>query len=320
VSLTDRDRKIALVVVPVIVLVAYWFLLLAPKRHEATSASDQAAKQEQKRDRARAELNQVQASKASFATDYARMVTLGKAVPTSVDMPSLIVQLESAARGTGSSFTKIETGDRQQASSSSSSSTSTSGGSKPVDAGGAKSQSGAGSAVESANNAKQNADQKSAAAEKSGANPADTQTSTSSRSGGLPVGGGATAASTGGGSASSVPGLDTVPLNLEFQGSYLKLADFFHRLKRFVRVARNRLNVHGRLMTVEGLSFSTDADLFPKVKAELTATVYLAPESEGKTAGATPMGPSGSSPGGGTTPAGSTASSTAPAATATPAR
>ena len=31
-SMSDRDRKILLAIVPVVVIVAYWFLLLAPKR------------------------------------------------------------------------------------------------------------------------------------------------------------------------------------------------------------------------------------------------------------------------------------------------
>jgi Tfp pilus assembly protein PilO len=320
VTLTDRDRKIVFLLAPVVVLAAYWFLLLAPKRHEATVAGQHAQKQEQKRDRAKSRLAELEASKSSFSADYAQMVRLGKAIPTSVDMPSLMVQLESAAKGTGISFTKIQTGDREQAASSSSSSSNSSGGSSgsgPVNAGGSKAQSGPGSAVESANNTKQAADQRSAAAEKSGASPADAQTSTSAKSG-LPVGGGAAAPSGGGqGSASNVPGLDTVPVNLEFEGNFLKLADFFHRLKRFVRVVNQRVRVDGRLMTVEGLSFSTDAEAFPKVKAELTATVYLTPASEGQTAGATPSGPSGASPQGGTTPAGSTTPSPTPAATAT---
>ena len=34
-SMSDRDRKILLGVIPVVLIVAYWFLLLAPKRQEA---------------------------------------------------------------------------------------------------------------------------------------------------------------------------------------------------------------------------------------------------------------------------------------------
>ena len=36
-SLSDRDRKIALAIVPILLVVAYWFLLLAPKREAATT-------------------------------------------------------------------------------------------------------------------------------------------------------------------------------------------------------------------------------------------------------------------------------------------
>jgi Pilus assembly protein, PilO len=326
VTLTGRDKKLVLILVPVVVLAAYWFLLLGPKRHQAAVAGQQAQKQEQKRDQAKSRLAELQASRSSFAAQYAQMVRLGKAIPTSVDMPSLMVQLQAAAKGTGISFTKIQSGDRQQAASSSSSSNGSSSGSssggssgsRPVEAGGSKAQSGPGSAVESANNTKQAADQHSAAAEKSGASPADAQTSTSAKSG-LPIGGGSAAPSGGGqGGASGVPGLDTVPLNLEFEGNFLKLADFFHRLKRFVRLVNQRVSVNGRLMTVEGLNFSTDSETFPRVKAELTATVYLSPVTEGQTAGATPQGPSGATPASGTTTADSTTSSPTPAATATP--
>ena len=324
-TLTGRDKKIALVLVPLVVIVGYWFLLLAPKRQEATKASDAAQKQEQRLDSARAQLDELQASKNSFATDFAQMVRLGKAVPTSVDMPSLMVQLESAAKGTGISFTNIKSGQRQAAASGSGSSSSSGGssgsspssgnGSPPVAAGGAQTQSAPGGAVQSANNTKQKADQKSASDEKSGVSSSDTQTSTSSKSGGLPVGGGSTAAGGATGGASSVPGLDSVPLELEFEGNFLKLADFFHSLKRFVRVASRRVRVQGRLMTVESLNFSTDAELFPKVKAELTATVYLTPASEGKTAGASPQGP-GAVPA--ASPGGSAPASPTPTATAAP--
>jgi Pilus assembly protein, PilO len=315
-SLSDRDKKIVLFLVPVLAVVAYWFLLLGPKRQEASKAGDELAKQEQRRDDARTRLDSLQSSKESFSSGYGELVRLGKAVPTSTDMPSLMVQLESAARGTGISFTKIKLGEREQASSASTSSGSASGsGSAPVAAGGSQTQSVPGAAAESANNAQQTANQRSEAAEKSGASPSDAQTSKSS-GGGLPVGGGSAAPGGATGGSSGVPGLDTVPLELEFEGNFPKLADFFHRLKRFVRVVNDRVNVQGRLMTVEGLKFSTDQELFPKVKAELTTTVYLAPETEGQTAGATPAGPS--VPAGGGSAPGSTPSPAAPTATAFP--
>ena len=53
------------------------------------------------------------------------------------------------------------------------------------------------------------------------------------------------------------------------------------------------------------------------IRAELTATIYLSPKSQGVTAGATPQGPTTGTPADGTTPAESTPAA-APAATATP--
>ena len=37
-SMSDRDRKIMLAIVPLVVILAYWFLLLSPKRDEAATA------------------------------------------------------------------------------------------------------------------------------------------------------------------------------------------------------------------------------------------------------------------------------------------
>ena len=313
-SLTDRDKKIARLLIPVLVLAGYWFLLLAPARQEATKAADALAKQEQRRDAARARADALASSKTGFASDYAELVRLGKAVPSSVDMPSLIVQLDNAARGTGIRFAKIGTGERTEAAAPATTPPKAPGegdGSQPAAAGGQGAASGPGKAAESAGNTTNAANANSA--EKSGVNPSDTQTSSAAREGSVPVGGGAASAGGAQGSgAPAAPGLETVPLELEFKGNFFKLADFFHRLKRFVRVANDRVLVRGRLLTIDTLKFSSDPELFPQLKAEITATVYLSPKAGGTTAGATPQGPSG------TVPAGSSGS-TAGAPTTPPA-
>ena len=111
-SMSDRDRKLMLAIIPIVVIVAYWFLLLAPKREEASTASASLTKQEARRDAAKAELAQASSAKTDFRSDYTQIVRLGKAIPADVDMPSLLVQLEGAAKGTGIKFTKIATGER----------------------------------------------------------------------------------------------------------------------------------------------------------------------------------------------------------------
>jgi hypothetical protein len=241
-------------------------------------------------------------------------------------MPSLLVQLDRAAEGTGIRFTRVSQGERTTpvapASTAPTDGAAPADGSAPVDAGGAPAQSAPGSAVESANNTAQTASNASTQSDAAAQSGVDATTSTSSGSG-LPVGGGA--ASPGAPAAPTGPaGLETVPLELEFVGNFFNMADFFHDVKRFVRVANENVVVSGRLITIESVKYASDPLLFPKITAEMTATVYLAPKTEGTTAGATPQGPA-PAPGTETTPASTPASTpdgtttpSAPTATATP--
>jgi hypothetical protein len=136
--------------------------------------------------------------------------------------------------------------------------------------------------------------------------PSDTQTSTTA---------GATT-ETGDAAATAPPGLETVPLELEFEGNFFNLADFFHDVKRFVSVANSNVLVSGRLLTVESVRWTSDETIFPHIRAEITATVYLSPKAQGVTAGASPQGPATGTPASGTTPTDSTPA-VAPTAAAT---
>ena len=300
-SLSARDRKLLLAIVPVVVLLGYWFLVLAPKRQEASTLGSTLAKQEQKRTQAEAEVQRLTTARKSFASDYATVVRLGKAVPNSVDMPSLILQLQKAASGTGIAFNRIHAGERTSGSQEGGASGSASSGSAPASAaGGKKAGTGFGRAAEQGNETKQSQD-KQAQGGSSGSTPSST-------SGGASGKGGASG-------QAAPPGLDTVPLEFTFRGSFFDLTDFFHRLKRFVHMANDRIAVKGRLMTIDG--FDLTAKPFPKLEATVTATVYLAPKEQGATAGATPGGPAPGATGTSSASSPSPAPST-PAATATP--
>jgi Tfp pilus assembly protein PilO len=337
--MSGRDRKIVMAIVPLVLIVAYWFLLMSPKREEASKAQKDLTEQQDRLSAAKEVSTRAKGAKTSFAADYGEIVRLGKAIPARVDMPSLLVQLDRAAEGTDIKFTKISQGERTvapvaaaaasvtpppadgstpPATGTTPASPAAPGTAPPVAAGGAPAASAPGTATESANNAAATSDQRNAAASQSGVNPADAQTSTSS-GGGLPVGGGA-GTPTDGSVAPTSGGLETVPLELEFVGNFFHLADFFHDVKRFVHVANNNVLVNGRLITIEGVNFSSDTTIFPRIKAELKATVYLSPLTQGATAGATPAGPA-TTP---TTPAATPAtppadgSTPAPAPTPTP--
>jgi Tfp pilus assembly protein PilO len=314
VTLTDRDRKILTALIPLLVVGAFWFLLLTPKREEATTAADELAKQEERLDAARTAAAAASNAKTGFKADYSQIVRLGKAIPANVDMPSLLVQLDRAADGTGIRFTGVTTGDRQTvpvaaAQSGDSGSGSGSDRSTPAsEAGGQPAQTAPGAATESANEAAKTADQQT-----------DTQTSVAAKEGGLPVGGGAAGGATAtAAGATAPPGLETVPLELEFVGDFFGLADFFHDVKRFVRVANQDVAVGGRLITIEGFRWTSDPEIFPRLQVEMTATIYLSPKAQGATAGATPAGPDSNTSPTPTPAQGAPAPAAPPTAAATP--
>jgi len=314
-SLTGRDRKVLLVIAPLLALVAFWFLLLAPKRNEASTLGEELTKQEERRDTAVATAERLRDASKNFRTEYTTLVRLGKAVPSSVDMPSLLVQLDRAARGTGIKFSRIVAGDRASAGAAAGGS-----GAPPPAGGQPPAAGGQQPPVAQSNQAR------------SGDPTKDTQTSAPASEGAVPVGGGTPsqtaapgapaggaaaggAAGAAGAPASGVPGLDSVPLEMTFRGDYFDLARFFHRLKRFVRVANDKIRVQGRLLTIDGLSFVGSSTLVSTVRA----TVYLVPAEQGVSAGATPSGPSQATPAatGGSQPA-PPASTPAPTATVSP--
>jgi Tfp pilus assembly protein PilO len=317
-TLSDRDKKILTFLVPLVLIAAYWFLLLAPKREEATTASAALTVEQDRLEAARMASSAADNAEKGFQTSYATVVRLGKAIPATVDMPSLLVQLETAAAGTGIRFNSITAGERTAAAAPAPAEGGDAGTTPASDAGGTPAQTAPGSAVESANETQQTANADAAAAEQT---DVDTTTSTpASKGGGLPVGGGAAPASTEDAAAGTAPaGLETVPLTLSFEGNFFNLADFFHRLKRFVRIANDDVLVSGRLLTIESVNWTSNADIFPRLQAEVGATVYLSPLAQGVTAGATPDGPAPGTPASPTTPAeGSPTPAAAPTATATP--
>jgi Tfp pilus assembly protein PilO len=303
-SITDRDRKILLALIPLVAIIGYWFLVLAPKRQEASKVKEELSQAEQVRDTAQQKASQLSGAKRSFAADYATVIHLGKSIPASVDMPSLLVQLDRAARGTGIKFMDVKAGARTVAPTAAPAATGTppGGGTGPTAPGAAPAQSGPGQAAQTASNAVGTANNAAGAA-----------------GGSTPPAGGAAGTPGAPGAVGGAPALETVPLDFEFRGSFFDLADFFHRMKRFVRVVNKHIVIRGRLMTINSFSFDTTGG-FPQLTAHVNATVYLAPKAQGVDAGASPQGPAPAAGGAAAPaqPASSTPAPPTPTATVTP--
>jgi hypothetical protein len=291
-SLSARDKKILMIIVPAVVVLVYWFMLLAPKREEAASATASLETEQATLAEAEANATTVSTAKANFARDYAEVVALGKAIPSSVDMPSLLIQLEQAAHGTGIELDGVTAGEREPVAEAAPTGTAPT---TPTAPSGQPPQSAPGAAAADAQSAADSASAGNTASDPNAAAPAAT------------------------GSAPPPAALEKVSLEFKFKGEFFSLADFFHRLKRFVYVEGDKVRVRGRLMTIDGVEYATEAESFPLLTATVKSTVYLSPKTEGVTAGATPAGPQAASvapvP---TTTASGGSSSPTPTAAATP--
>jgi hypothetical protein len=289
VTISDRDRRILLILIPIVVVVAYWFLLLSPKRDDLSAARDERDQAVQAAQAAEDQANALERARQTFAADYAAVVRLGKAIPATIDSPSLLVQLDRASKGTHIDFKSVAFGDRTAGVAVPTATTTTTGAEQPAGnaaAGGAPAQTGAGGAAESAGNAVNEGNQASTNVNTASGGTTTTTTTTT----------GTTAAPA---STTPPPTLDTVALTFNFSGTYFDLADFFHRLKRYVYVANKQIFVRGRLMTIDTLTFSLGQSSSSAstsgngLTATVGATIYLSPKGEGVTGGATPAGPAG---------------------------
>jgi len=101
-------------------------------------------------------------------------------------------------------------------------------------------------------------------------------------------------------------GFTAMPFKFGFQGQFDNLSTFFSRLERFVTVSNERIDVTGRLLRLESLSLKPNTES-NGITAEIGASSYLLPSTQGATNGATP-----------TAPASTTAATTQPATGSTP--
>jgi hypothetical protein len=117
-------------------------------------------------------------------------------------------------------------------------------------------------------------------------------------------------------------GFSSMPFQFSFRGSFFSLGEFFQRLDSFVDVNGKRMDVNGRLVLLDTITLAPDPAGFPKIRAQIGATTYLLPPTEGLLAGATSQGPGAGSPAtpgqpGQATPGGSAPASPAPSGGAT---
>jgi hypothetical protein len=107
----SRNNKILLAVaVAAAALAGFWFLVLAPKRTEATRLDAQITAKQAEAAQAQQQRVAYEKARTSYKANCAKLVSLGKAVPADDDVRSLMVQLDSVAGNTNVGFDKVDVG------------------------------------------------------------------------------------------------------------------------------------------------------------------------------------------------------------------
>jgi Tfp pilus assembly protein PilO len=280
--MTTRDRLVIVGVLLAAALAGFWFLGLAPKRKEAADLQAQIATQTQQLTTAQAQAATARQAKARYNDDYAAVAKLGKAVPKSDALPSLVYQLQSVAHSARIDFTSLKIAGG--------------GGQGPTPAATGASASGA-SATQGSSATP------AASASGSASTPATASSAPATQAAAATLPPGATVGSA---------GFPTMPFSFVFSGTFFDMERFFGDVQSFVRVNGKQVDANGRLLSIDGFSLVAGPGGFPNVKASVVATAYLRTAADDNTSTAA----TGSAA---TTPAGSTGSGSSAGGAAAPA-
>lgn len=108
--MTGRDRTVAIVVAVLVLLAGGWMLIVSPKRKEAKAVESKVSSAQSEVATAEGKLADARSAQSQYATSYAAVVNMGKAVPPSQEVASLLYQLEEASNLRDVSFNSIVSG------------------------------------------------------------------------------------------------------------------------------------------------------------------------------------------------------------------
>jgi hypothetical protein len=250
--------------------IAFYMLVLAPKRDEAGKLQSQI-------DDLNASISQQQQvaefgeqARSEFPRYYGHLVVLGKAVPPRADTSSMIVQLNSVADGAQVKLNSIA-----------------------LSQGGSSTDPSATTTTPTPTAPAPTAPTPTAPA----SSPSGTTTAPTPATGTAPATE-ASAALQPLGAIVGPAGLPTLPYDLGFQGTFFDVADFIGGLDALVTPTDGGASVSpdGRLFTIDGFSLAGGGQS-ATLDANFLVTTYVTPEDQGLTAGASPSGPAPVTPG-----------------------
>jgi Tfp pilus assembly protein PilO len=108
--MTGRDRIVLIGVLTLVVLAAGWLLVVSPEREQASKLATEVSTAQAQLATAESQVTNARQAQSQYATAYASIVSLGKAVPPGQEVPSLIYQLDQASNQKHVEFSSISGG------------------------------------------------------------------------------------------------------------------------------------------------------------------------------------------------------------------
>jgi Tfp pilus assembly protein PilO len=102
--MSSTNRVIVAMLAVAALAIAFWVLLLSPKRSEVTKLDGEVATQEEFLALHRSEVQKGLAAERDFPAEYQQLVVLGKAAPADSETASLLVQMNGIAEHAGVRF------------------------------------------------------------------------------------------------------------------------------------------------------------------------------------------------------------------------
>jgi hypothetical protein len=288
------DRTILVGFLVAALAVGFYLLILAPKRDQASKLNDQIDSLHSSISQEQQVATFAEQARAEFPRYYGRLVVLGKAVPEQADTASMLVQLSSIASHSNADFRAIKL--NAEANGTGTSSGSTAPATTAPSTTGSTSSSGSTGSTTPAPSATGSTTTPAPATGTTGSStaPSTAASSTStlvpateSNAASLPIG-----------AVVGPGGLPTLPYGLTLRGGFFDMANFIGGIDGLVTSHEtNQVSADGRLLTVDGFAFNINQPgANPTLDADFAVTSYVAPATEGLTAGASPSGPAPTSP------------------------
>ncbi len=108
--MTGRDRMVLIGLIVLAVIAGGWMLVVSPERQKAKSLETEVSTAQAALSAAEGQLSSARAAESQYSKAYASVVSLGKAVPPTDEVPSLIFQLSHVTTQRNVDFNSIVTG------------------------------------------------------------------------------------------------------------------------------------------------------------------------------------------------------------------